>query len=71
MGRHKNLRQPPTARKAKAPAAAHRQQAVARPHVLLEPTEPERDVDAVAELARDDLAGVLGEGRGWHEEGER
>ena len=36
--------------------------------MLLEPTEPERDVDAVAELARDDLAGVLGEGRGWHEE---
>ncbi len=64
MSRHRNLRQPPTARK--APAAPRvRHQPPARLSVLLEPTEPERDADAVAELARDDLAGVIGEGRPW------
>jgi hypothetical protein len=52
----------------KAPAAAPRvrHQPPARLSVVLEPVEPERDADAVAELARDDLAGVIGEGRDWH-----
>ena len=70
VARHKRLRQPPTARTATAAATRPRQPVIARPHVMLEPTDPERESDALEEV-RADLAGVPGEGRGWHGSDER
>ena len=49
----------------KVTAAPVHRQPPARASVLLEPTDPERESDALDEV-RADLAGVPGEGRGWH-----
>jgi hypothetical protein len=51
------LRKRERAKKAKsASGAVHRQQVIARPHVVLERTEVERDEEAIADI-KADLAG--------------